>query len=415
MADRSQGVLGGRTPLQAALTPNLDSIAGAGACGHMYPVGPGVCTSSDLSHWRILGYGGLPFPGRAAIEALAGNVRLEPGDVIIRFNMATTTVEKGERYVQIAPAFLPEEQAAAIAGSLSEYRPKNFDVQIYHEGGPFLIMVLKGGASAEVSDSDPIFYQMPVPPVVPFEGSPAAAGATAEEIVRFADWAESVLLENEINARRAEEAMNPVNYILSKWPSEYDDVPSFKDRWGFKGAIVASGVLYGGFAELLKMDFHKRKAAGDYDDLNLKVEAALELLEGGYDFVFVHTKAPDEAAHTGRPKRKVSTMEELDLAMAPLVEKVLGDPEVLTVITSDHPTPSGGSLEIMHSGESVPVAMAGKNIRVDNVSSFDEVSCTGGSIGQITGDDIMPLILNFTDRARFGSSRTSGRDTRYRT
>lgn len=415
MADRSQRVLGGKTPLQAALTPNLDSMAAAGACGHMYPIGPGICTTSDHAHWRILGYGDLPFPGRAAVEALAGGIRLERGDVVIRFNMATTAIEKGGRYVQVAPAFLPEEQAVSIAGSLSKYQPINFDVELHHEGGPFLIMVLRGGASAEVSDSDPLFYQMPVPPVVPFEGSPAAAAATADEIIRFTDWAVSVLLEHEVNAWRADEAMNPINYLLSKWPSTYADAPSFTDRWGFNGAIVASGVLYGGFAELFNMDFYKRKTTGDYEDLNIKIEAALELLEGEHDFVLVHTKAPDEAGHTGKPRKKVSTMEELDRALSPIIEKAMGDPGILTVITSDHPTPSGGSLEVMHSGESVPVVMAGENVRIDNVNSFDEVSCAGGSIGQITGDDVMPLILNFTDRAKFGTSRTSGRDTKYRT
>jgi hypothetical protein len=58
--------------------------------------------------------------------------------------------------------------------------------------------------------------------------------------------------------------------------------------------------------------------------------------------------------------------------------------------------------------------MVGSNVRVDPVERFDELSCTAGSLGQISGADVMPLVLNFTDRARFGTSRITPGDIRYR-
>lgn len=414
MADRSQPALGRKTPLQAANTPNLDRMAREGSCGHMYPIAPGVCPTSDMAHWRIFGYADIPFPGRAAIEALGESIKLEPGDVVIRLNLATTAVENGRRYVQIAPAYLPEDQAESIAVSLSDYKSKNFEVVLHHLGGPFIMMVLKGGASAQVSDSDPIFYQLPVPPVMPFAGAPAEAALTAEELSGFLDWAEKKLITHPVNDHRAKEAMTPINYVLSKWPSTYREVPSFSDRWGFSGSIIASGVLYSGFAEYFRTDFQRVKIDDDYEDLHAKIQTAVKTLEGNNDFVFVHTKAPDEAGHTGKPQNKVNTMEKLDLALTPVIDKLIDDPEILTVVTADHPTPSGGSSDVMHSGESVPVVMAGRNVRVDGVHVFDEVACTGGSLGQIHGSDVMPLILNFTDRARFGNSRLSEVDLPYK-
>ena len=49
--------------------------------------------------------------------------------------------------------------------------------------------------------------------------------------------------------------------------------------------------------------------------------------------------------------------------------------------------------------------MVGRNTRVDAVTCFDEVSCATGSLGLIQGRDVMPLILNATNRAKFGTSR----------
>ncbi|MBN1288342.1 MAG: 2,3-bisphosphoglycerate-independent phosphoglycerate mutase [Actinobacteria bacterium] len=414
MADRSQPALERRTPLQAADTPNLDHLAAAGACGHMYPVAPGVCPTSDMAHWRIFGYGDMHFPGRAAIEALGEDIRLEPDDVVVRLNLATTVVESGNRYVQIAPAYLAEDQAASIVESLSGYRPAHFKVALHHLGGPFIMMVLRGGASAHVSDSDPVFYQLPVPEVKPFTGSSIQAERTAEEIARFLDWAGETLVSHPVNEARAGEGMTPINYILSKWPSMYREVPPFSARWGFEGSIIASGVLYSGFARYFGMTFQRTMIDDDFEDMSMKIESAIRTLEGSHDFVFVHTKAPDEAAHTGKPQRKVDTMEKLDAALLPVVERLAGNGEILTVVTADHPTPSGGSPEVMHSGESVPVVMTGRNVRVDDVREFNEISCVRGSLGQITGNDMMPLILNFTDRAKFGNSRLSEVDLPYR-
>jgi 2,3-bisphosphoglycerate-independent phosphoglycerate mutase len=106
-------------------------------------------------------------------------------------------------------------------------------------------------------------------------------------------------------------------------------------------------------------------------------------------------------------------MQEMDLALTAVVESFARDPELLTVITADHSTPSSGTDEVIHSGESVPVVMVGPNTRVDAVTRFDEVACATGSLGLIHGRDIMPLILNATNRAKFGLSRLDPDDRPY--
>ena len=41
LADRAHEVLGGRSGVEAAATPNLDRLCEAGSCGVLYAIGPG--------------------------------------------------------------------------------------------------------------------------------------------------------------------------------------------------------------------------------------------------------------------------------------------------------------------------------------------------------------------------------------
>lgn len=419
LADRSQAKLGGKTPLQAADLPNMDELARRGSCGHMYTVGAGICPGSDIAHWHILGYGEHPYQGRSAIEAAGAGIRLSEDDVVFTVNLATTTVEGGHRYVQAAPAHLPGQQVGSIIESLSEYEPEFFPFRLHHAGGSSMLLVLSG-ASRQVTDSDPLFYQIPVIPFEPLEGSGTTAAQTAVELTRFTSWCAEILGDHPVNKQRSDEGMTAADYVLIKWGSKYPSVPGFHASWGFRAAVSASERFYAGLADVLEMDFLASEPisftqAGQAEkDLSVKTAKALQALRERNDFVLVHTKAPDEAAHTGRPARKVQVCAELDRALTPLIEVSAMDKDVLLVVTADHATPSGGSFDVIHSGESVPVVMVGGNVRVDDVDRFDELSCVSGSLGQLTGSDVMPLVLNFTDRSRFGTSRLTPADLPYR-
>ncbi|RQD77607.1 MAG: phosphoglycerate mutase, partial [Candidatus Syntrophonatronum acetioxidans] len=112
-------------------------------------------------------------------------------------------------------------------------------------------------------------------------------------------------------------------------------------------------------------------------------------------------------AHTKNPQNKVEVIEKLDKELKPLVdqEESLRE-ELLLIITADHSTPSSGTL--IHSGEQVPIMFLGKGVRVDDVASFGERSCTKGSI-RMYGSDLMPMILNLTDRALLYGLRQGGK------
>ncbi len=132
-------------------------------------------------------------------------------------------------------------------------------------------------------------------------------------------------------------------------------------------------------------------------DIADRLTTAYESLND-YDFVHVHTKAPDEAAHTKDPDAKKSVIESLDRGNGRAIGPLMDDPEVLLIVTADHSTPSSGPL--IHSGESVPLMFYGQGVRRDGVRRFKEVDVAAGALGRVRGKELMYLILNHLDRAK---------------
>src|SRR5947209_11490144 len=87
-ADEPQAALGGKTPLQAAHTPNMDRIAQAGVVGRSDNVPPTLTPASDVATLSLFGYDPLQvYTGRAPLETAAMGLRLGPGDWAIRCNL----------------------------------------------------------------------------------------------------------------------------------------------------------------------------------------------------------------------------------------------------------------------------------------------------------------------------------------
>ena len=82
--------LGGRTPLEAARTPNLDRLVQIGTLGTVQTIPAGMKPGSDVANMSLLGYDPASYhTGRAPLEAASIGVRLEPGDVAFRCNLVS--------------------------------------------------------------------------------------------------------------------------------------------------------------------------------------------------------------------------------------------------------------------------------------------------------------------------------------
>jgi 2,3-bisphosphoglycerate-independent phosphoglycerate mutase len=57
-----------------------------------------------------------------------------------------------------------------------------------------------------------------------------------------------------------------------------------------------------------------------------------------------------------------------------------------------------------HSGDPVPVLIAGGGVRPDHTEGFGERECMRGGIGRIKGHDIVPVMMDLMNRSeKFGA------------
>jgi len=377
-----------KTPLQAAKTPNLDRLAKNGITGMMNPVAKYVVPGSDTSHLQILGYDpGIFYGGRGPLEALGVGIEMRNGDIAFRTNFAT--VQNGA---------ITDRRAGRIdtktASALIKYIPKKIDdVEIIfkhsveHRGA----LVLRGkGLSSEVSETDPHSHT-PLPSCHALDTTPEAR-KTAAIINKFTKITMEALESAPENRKRKK----PANAILVRGAGIFREIPSFYERFGISAICVAGGALYRGVATYLGMDIALVPGAtGDKNtDLKAKAQAAVKSLQH-YDMVFLHIKGCDSAGHDGDFETKKRFIEKID-SIIPILEKT----GACIVVTADHTTPV--SLR-KHTGHEVPVLVY-RGERKDDVKKFDEISCAKGGLGHIKGKNIIPLILNITEKAeKYGS------------
>jgi len=184
----------------------------------------------------------------------------------------------------------------------------------------------------------------------------------------------------------------------------------FADIWGMKPMMFASASIYEGLARELGFDFMRVKD-GKHPGKDLKDRIRMALDDSDHEFFHVHTKVPDEVSHKGTPLLKKKAIEALDSGMDELVEAVIKRNDITVIVTGDHSTPSDSTL--IHSGETVPVIIAGPNVRRDSVTVFNENSTASGCLGLLRGRELMQMALNFADRSVLATQQLGDRITTY--
>jgi 2,3-bisphosphoglycerate-independent phosphoglycerate mutase len=223
------------------------------------------------------------------------------------------------------------------------------------------------------------------------------ARKTAEVLNAYLRWSFRTLSEHPLNRKRVGKGLPPINAVGTQRAGMLTGLPSFMEKWGLKGLMIASGAVYHGLGRVVGMETRRVRDTDDPGrDLRERLEMAHRARE--YDFIHVHTKATDEAGHTRDPLIKKRVIEAVDTALAYAVKEIVPDEEVLFIVSADHSTASSGSM--IHTGESVPMVMTGKYTRRDDVRKFDEVSCAAGGLSLVRGKEFMYLVLNFLDRGK---------------
>ena len=399
LGDRITPQLGNKTPLQSAKTPNLDKMASIGITGIVDGIRPGIAPGSDSAHLSLFGYDPFEeYPGRGVFEASGFGLDLDDDEIAFRTNFGTveedgnTLILKDRRAGRISG---PE--AKGLIDSIKEIEIDGIKFKTLHTLEHRGILIMKGdGLSAEISDIDPHATNVPVLKSMPLEKATdfKAAKRTAELLNKYVLAVYRKLKDHPINKKRVKEGKLPGNIILPRGASKKFTLESFRHRWGFNPACVAVGPLYKGVARILGFKLYDPPGGTGLPNTNIKskFETGLKALEA-HDFVFIHLKGTDTASHKKEPITKRDFIERFDREFTIILDAIEKGATVL--VTGDHSTPA---VLGRHSGDPVPVVIAGPNIRPDKVNKFDEISCASGGLHRIRGKDLMPILLSYTDR-----------------
>ncbi|MEM2839368.1 MAG: 2,3-bisphosphoglycerate-independent phosphoglycerate mutase [Thermoplasmata archaeon] len=396
LPDRPVAELGNKTPLQVARKPALDRIVSEGSAGLMNVIAPGVVPGSDTAHLALFGYDPFNYySGRGPFEAAGVGIECKPGDVAFRCNFST--VDEKMRVVDRRAGRIKSgtsELAKALSGMKIEGIEIIFKEATEHRG----VLVLRGsGLDPHVSDVDPHEQYALVQeskPLVP------EAALTARIVNEFVKKSYEILLSHPINLERASKGLPVANIVLPRGAGILRKLERFESRFDLKPAGIAGVSLLKGVFKILGFDIIDVKGAtGGLDtDMFAKGAAAIEALDS-HDIVAVNVKAGDIAGHDGDFEGKIDIIERVDK----MVDSIIGDlpKDVLFVMLSDHSTPV--SLR-NHSADPVCIAMRGRGMRMDHVTSFDEVSCHLGLLNGMRGIELIPVMRGIMGRAeKFGA------------
>lgn len=401
LGDRAWPELDGLTPLEAASTPHLDALTQRGAAGLLHPLGPGRAPGTDLAHFVLLGYPLSAYPGRTVFEAAGCGFPLSPDDVVFRVLYCTA------RLLADGSLVLVDHIAGAddgiyrhLTARLDDMRHEHLVVSLSYTGKREGMLTVTGGASTDVTESDPFSTGEPIAAVLPLDSAddPVAARVTAEAVTRFLT-----------HAYREFRAHGPTRdadslFPLLKWVGRKRQLPSFRARTGMDGVIISSVTSLRGLAAELGMHARQVDAHPDVaEDMARRIRYGQESLSDGAAFVLLHIKAADDAGHLKDPIRKRDVIADLDRGLAPLVERAGIPSDTVICVTSDHGTPSGTGL--IHSGDPVPIIIEGSGIRADRVRRFAERDCASGMLGHLRGEDFMPVLLNARGTTRYLGAR----------
>ena len=346
IADEPVAQLGGKTPLETVDCPYINTLAG-GRLGLCQTVPAGVAPGSDTAILSIFGYDPRTcYTGRSALEAAGMGVMLNPGETSLRVNLCALEGEtfdaakilshnggsiEGEEAVTLMEDLIVDPRFASLASAIG-----------------FSIHVTPTFRHTGVIDAahEPDRAKMRFTEPHNILGSDVAGympkGELGAELTALMRVSFEILRDHPVNAARKAEGKLPANCIWPWGPGSAMSLASFESLYHKKGSAVSAVPLVWGIAGLCGVDTPRVEGANAELDTNYegKVEAVLEALRGGADFVCVHVEAPDECAHGGDVEGKCEAIRRLDTRVVGPLLKRLGeiDPEYRILILSDHPT-----------------------------------------------------------------------------
>jgi len=388
-ADEPQDSLGGLTPLAAASTPALDSLAKKGVVGRTNHVPDSLNPGSEVACMSLLGYDPLTcFTGRAPLEAAAKGIELGPKDWAVRCNLVTIGDGlDGPVMTDFTADHISTDEAASLLAACQTGLARDFPELLGWEfatGVSYRNLLLYRAAADRPA---PLGSDLRTTAPHDRVGQPIAdafpRGTGSRLLTDVMAKSESWLADHPVNAARHAAGKGVATHLWLWGAGGRPAFVPFADQYGVSGRMITAVDLLRGLANLAGWKCREVTGATGYLDTDYaaKGRAAIEELASA-DLVCVHIEAPDEAGHEGNAAAKVRAIEEIDRhivgpVIAHLEQQAATGKPYRVLVCPDHPTFLATR---MHSRGQVPFAMAGAGIAADSQQTYDETAAEAGPL-----------------------------------
>ena len=391
----------GKTPLDAASTPNLDRLAKNGTMGQVITVGKGIAPESDIAVFNMLGYKFKhdDYAGRGVVEAIGIGIDFKDGDLALRGNFATLN-GNGVIIDRRAGRNIEKQDTATVSNEIEEkikFSDENATAIITPTIGHRLVIRIRSNCtlSSNISNTDPAYGRvdgmgiaravtdfLKIEKCLPLDEEPHTKLAS-KLVNELTDQSLDIMKKSEVNERRKENDKKLLNGILLRDAGNiYPKVTPINDLHSMKFSCIVDMPVEIGISKILKMKTYDAGGRTDYEE---KAKVAAKAMDE-QNAVYVHLKGPDEFGHDGDAQGKMENIEEIDKRFFGTLLDNIDSSKVAVIVSADHSTPC---INKGHSADPVPLLISGDMVTNDDTQRFTETEAKKGRIGLIDGAQVI--------------------------
>ena len=391
----------GKTPLDAASTPNLDRLAKNGTMGQVITVGKGIAPESDIAVFNMLGYKFKhdDYAGRGVVEAIGIGIDFKDGDLALRGNFATLN---DDRVIidRRAGRNIEKQDAEAVSNEIEEkikFSDENATAIITPTIGHRLVIRIRSDCtlSSNISNTDPAYGRvdgmgiaravtdfLKIEKCLPLDEE-SHTKLASKLVNELTEQSLDIMKKSKVNERRKENDKKLLNGILLRDAGNiYPKVTPINDLHSMKFSCIVDMPVEIGISKILKMKTYDAGGRTDYEE---KAKVAAKAMDE-QNAVYVHLKGPDEFGHDGDAQGKMENIEEIDKRFFGTLLDNIDSSKVAVIVSADHSTPC---INKGHSADPVPLLISGDMVTNDDTQRFTETEAKKGRIGLIDGAQVI--------------------------
>ena len=391
----------GKTPLDAASTPNLDRLAKNGTMGQVITVGKGIAPESDIAVFNMLGYKFKhdDYAGRGVVEAIGIGIDFKDGDLALRGNFATLN-DDGVIIDRRAGRNIEKQDTETVSNEIEEkikFSDENATAIITPTIGHRLVIRIRSDCtlSSNISNTDPAYGRvdgmgiaravtdfLKIEKCLPLDEE-SHTKLASKLVNELTEQSLDIMKKSKVNERRKENDKKLLNGILLRDAGNiYPKVTPINDLHSMKFSCIVDMPVEIGISKILKMKTYDAGGRTDYEE---KAKVAAKAMDE-QNAVYVHLKGPDEFGHDGDAQGKMENIEEIDKRFFGTLLDNIDSSKVAVIVSADHSTPC---INKGHSADPVPLLISGDMVTNDDTQRFTETEAKKGRIGLIDGAQVI--------------------------